>query len=141
MAGQVAAPLGTLHPNIAPYGEIFSCADGGRMILAVGSDAQFAELCRVLGTGPLVHDAHFSRNTQRVQHRSELAALLAPAIAMHDRKSLLDALITAGVPCGAVLRIDEVMGTPAAQAMISSSVIDGVATRRLRGNVFRIRPL
>jgi crotonobetainyl-CoA:carnitine CoA-transferase CaiB-like acyl-CoA transferase len=30
MAGAVARPLGTLHPNIAPYGEVFRCADGGR---------------------------------------------------------------------------------------------------------------
>lgn len=44
MAEAVAKPLGTLHPNIAPYGELFTCADGGRLILAVGSDAQFAAL-------------------------------------------------------------------------------------------------
>ncbi len=36
MAGHEARPIGTLHPNIAPYGELFTCADGGRIVLAVG---------------------------------------------------------------------------------------------------------
>src|SRR5688572_2881986 len=49
MAGHVAAPIGTLHPNIAPYGETFLCSDRKRIILAVGSDTQFRSLCNVLG--------------------------------------------------------------------------------------------
>ena len=32
---------GSLHPNIAPYGETFKCADGKQVILAVGSNNQF----------------------------------------------------------------------------------------------------
>jgi len=138
MAGHVAAPMGTLHPNIAPYGETFACADGGRIILAVGSDAQFMALCDVLETDAVALDPRFATNTARARHRGDLAALLAPAIACRERGGLLDALLAAGVPSGAVLRMDEVMATPAARAMVVEETIDGVVTRRIRGNAFRI---
>jgi crotonobetainyl-CoA:carnitine CoA-transferase CaiB-like acyl-CoA transferase len=141
MAGHVAAPLGTLHPNIAPYGEVFTCADGGRIILAVGSDAQFSALCYVLALPHLPQDDRFDRNTARVQHRTLLAAQLAGPIGSRDRDTLLRELIEAGVPAGAVRRIDEVMSTKAALDMVIDERIDGEPTRRIRGNAFRIYPL
>lgn len=141
MAGHVAAPIGTLHPNIAPYGEIFRCADGGSIILAIGSQAQFKGLCQVLGLEALPDDPRFADNPARVRHRTELAALLQPAIAQHRRSVLIERLIAAGAPAGAVLRMDEVMATPAARAMTVESTVDGIATRRIRGNAFRILPL
>ncbi len=140
MAGHVAAPIGTLHPNIAPYGELFACADGGRIILAVGSDVQFRALCRVLGLHDLPDDPRFAHNPQRVRNRSELAAALAREIAGLARGPLLDALIAAEVPAGAVNRIDEALAMPAARAMVQEQSIDGVFTRRIRGNAFRIEP-
>lgn len=138
MAGHVAKPIGTLHPNIAPYGEVFTCADGGRIILAVGSDAQFKALCNLLGLNDLPDDTRFVRNVERVRNRSVLAEALGTAIAAHARKPLLDALIAAEVPAGAVNSIDEALSTPAAQAMVNEAVIEGQPTRRIRGNAFRI---
>ena len=138
MTGAVAAPLGTLHPNIAPYGELFACADGGRVILAVGSNAQFEALCKVLGTESLTGDPLFRTNTDRVRNRKELAQLLSVPIQQQRRRDLLDRLIASGVPAGAVLRIDEVLASPAAQALLLESTINGMRTKRIRGNAFRI---
>ncbi len=140
MTGAVAGPIGTLHPNIAPYGELFTCADGGRMILAVGGQMQFTALCTVLGRSDLLTDSRFTTNTDRVRARAELASELATTIQQRKRADLLEALVEAGVPAGALLRLDEVMDTPAARKMVLESVIDGVSTRRIRGNAFRIRP-
>ncbi|HQW07214.1 MAG TPA: CaiB/BaiF CoA-transferase family protein [Flavobacteriales bacterium] len=140
MAEAVAKPLGTLHPNIAPYGELFTCADGGRIILAVGSDAQFAALCTTLGQTTLAMDPRFVRNTDRVMNRVDLAALLARSIATHARDELLGALLKAQVPAGAVNDIREALATPLAQRMTLTSEIDGKPTRRIRGNAFRIEP-
>ena len=140
MAGAVAAPLGTLHPNIAPYGELFACADGSRIILAVGSDAQFAGLCRVLRQEHLVDDVRFGKNVDRVRHRHHLAAALAEAIGTWPRAALLEALLQAEVPAGALNDIEAAMASPAARAMIREQPIDGIPTRRVRGNAFRIEP-
>ena len=141
MTGAIARPLGTLHPNIAPYGEVFTCADGGRIILAVGSDAQFVGLCSVLGTAELTADMRFARNTDRVSDRTALSTALAQSISRRSRNELLHALLQAGVPSGAVNRIDEALATPTARAMVLESDIDGVMTQRIRGNAFRIEPI
>lgn len=138
MAGHVAAPMGTLHPNIAPYGEVFRCADRGRIVLAVGSDAQFAKLCGVLGLPSLATGTHFSTNTARVRHRKELAVALAPAIAQVDATVLLATLQQAGVPAGAVNGIDLALATSAANRMRLEQMIDGEPTVRISGNAFRI---
>lgn len=138
MAGHVAAPMGTLHPNIAPYGELFACADGGRIVLAVGSDKQFAALCALLELGQLPGDERFAVNARRVAHRKALAEALAPAIAARQRGPLLEQLQRAGVPAGAVNRIDQALGSRTAKAMVANETIDGMPTARISGNAFRI---
>ncbi len=140
MAGHVAGPIGTLHPNIAPYGETFVCADGKRMILAVGSDRQFGALCEVIGAAEISADLRFRSNTDRVRSRIELASLLQGKIAAKRRSDLLIELEKAGVPAGAVRTIDEVMDLSAAKEMILEQPIDGKPTRRIRGNAFSIEP-
>lgn len=140
MTGAIAKPLGTLHPNIAPYGEVFTCADGKQIILAVGSDAQFQTLSHVLGIAALSADPRFAHNIDRVEHRNELAIGLATSIAARSRAVLLGELMEAGVPAGAVSGVDEALSTPTALALVLESEIDGKATRRIRGNVFRIEP-
>jgi crotonobetainyl-CoA:carnitine CoA-transferase CaiB-like acyl-CoA transferase len=127
-----------LHPNIAPYGEVFNCADGGRIILAVGSDAQFKGLCEVLQRTDLITDPCYDRNVSRVQHRKELADELSTVIGSWVHTDLLTALEKAGVPSGAVNSIDVALNSTAAQAMILEQVIDGQPTRRIRGNAFRL---
>ena len=137
MTGAVARPMGTLHPNIAPYGEVFTCADGSRVILAVGSDIQFHALCRVLGRTELPDDERFRTNADRVRHRKELADRLATAVADRERDDLLAELLAAQVPSGAVDPIDRSLASTVAQQMILEETIEGRITRRIRGNAFR----
>lgn len=141
MAGHVAGPIGTLHPNIAPYGETFLCADQERIILAVGSDTQFRSLCEVLGLIRIADDGRFSNNTDRVRSRIQLASLLQEKIAGRDRKELLIELERAGVPAGAVRSMDEVMTTNTAKRMILREITDGSSTQRISGNAFTISDL
>ncbi|HEY0978986.1 MAG TPA: CaiB/BaiF CoA-transferase family protein [Flavobacteriales bacterium] len=138
MAGHLAQPIGTLHPNIAPYGEVFPCADGLRLVLAVGSDRQFRALCLALDL-PLVPDLPaFLTNAVRVVNRHQLAATLAPRIAGFTRAELLKTLSAVQVPAGAVNTMAEALSTPAAKGLLRESLIDGQRTLRLSGNAFRI---
>ncbi len=141
MTGHIPRPLGTLHPNIAPYGEVFRCADGGRVVLAVGSDGQFKALCTILGLERIPEVPEYRTNALRVVHRAELAAALAPGFARTDREEFLRSAVAASVPAGAVLQLPEALSSATAQRMLRSEVIDGVPTRRLSGNAFRIEPL
>lgn len=137
MAGHIAKPLGTLHPNIAPYGEVFTCADGKRIVLAVGSNGQFRKLCEVLGLDGPEDDPAFSENDSRVVDRARLAQILAPAVAAFTQEPLLGKLRANGVPAGAVNTIDEALSSPSAKHMTLDEMMDGIRTLRISGNAFR----
>jgi len=137
MTGHVAGPMGTLHPNIAPYGEVLRCADGEALVLAVGSDAQFRKLCEVLDLPGTASSARYATNADRVRNRSDLAVDLDPAARLWARPELLARLRAAGVPAGAVATMDQALGTPVAQRMTLEETIEGMRTLRIRGNAFR----
>ncbi len=117
-AGRAPQRLGSDHPNIAPYGTLFPTADGHTVVLAVGTDRQFAALCDVLGLGEIAAAPRFATNQQRVRNRGFLAHLLAECIAERRRDDLLTALDARGVPAGAVNDLPAVFAYPAAEDMI-----------------------
>lgn len=110
LGGQPPARLGNAHPNIVPY-QVFATADG-HLILAVGNDAQFARFCQLAGCDGLAADPRFATNRDRVAHRDELVALLEPLLRGRGTRAWVEALETAGVPCGPINRLDEVFADP-----------------------------
>jgi crotonobetainyl-CoA:carnitine CoA-transferase CaiB-like acyl-CoA transferase len=98
MAGIVPARSGNAHPSVAPY-EVFRASDGD-LVIAAGTDGQFAKLCRVLGVPELSSDARFSANTDRVENRTELRRLLTALLADRGRAEVIARLQSAGVPAG-----------------------------------------
>lgn len=138
MAGHIPQRIGSLHPNIAPYGETLTCADGGQIVLAVGSNVQFENLCKTLGTTALPTDGRYSNNSQRVVNRESLLDALQKAAATWQRDELLTALLAAQVPAGAIRNMQEVFAQPRAQALINTESIAGIATQRPATAVFTI---
>ena len=65
VAGAVAQRMGSDHPSVCPYGTVFEAADGKLLVLAVGADRQFRNLCDVLGVPDLGTDERFATNPQR----------------------------------------------------------------------------
>jgi crotonobetainyl-CoA:carnitine CoA-transferase CaiB-like acyl-CoA transferase len=114
-AGHVPERMGSAHPNIAPYGTLYRTADGSALVLAVGTDAQFAALCEAL---EIDADERFRTNAGRVEHRETLDGLLIPAIARWNRDTLLALLAARNVPAGAVRTMPEVFDQPAAASLV-----------------------
>jgi crotonobetainyl-CoA:carnitine CoA-transferase CaiB-like acyl-CoA transferase len=73
IAHQIPERTGSLHPNIAPYGEMFQTKDKYDITLAIGSDRQFQKLCEILELKP---NKKFERNTQRIANRKLLYTVL-----------------------------------------------------------------
>lgn len=138
MTGQVAKAVGSLHPNIAPYGETFRCADGKYLVLAIGSDAQFKLLCEQLGLVNLWEDNRFVTNHRRVSNRAELAALLGELFLTETRDHWNALLNHAHIPAGAVHSIDEVLQRPTAKKLIREEKISGELTQRISGISFKL---
>lgn len=110
LSGKVAGRSGNAHPNICPYDTFATATDP--IFLAVGNNRQFATLCREIGAEELAQDPRFATNGERNVNRDALKALLEQALAAFECNALADRLIKAGVPCGAVRSIDQVVADP-----------------------------
>jgi crotonobetainyl-CoA:carnitine CoA-transferase CaiB-like acyl-CoA transferase len=123
MNSTVPHRLGSAHPNIAPYGDIIEVADA-MIVLAVGSDVQFRNLCKVLGQLPLSEDDRYKTNSARVNNRAELIPLLQQAAQSMKSEKLMADLLEKGVPAGVIRSLDEVFrpGSDAANTVIEENV-------------------
>ena len=118
IGGLVPSPMGTAHPNIAPY-QAFHAADRA-FILAAGNDRLFRRTCEVLGRPELADEQRFATNEARVRHRDELVALLEEAFGARPASDWLAALRDAGVPCAPIRTMDEVFASPEGAAQVES---------------------
>jgi crotonobetainyl-CoA:carnitine CoA-transferase CaiB-like acyl-CoA transferase len=103
--GRPPVAMGNRHPSIAPY-ETLATADRP-LVVAVGNDAQFARLCRVLGLPEAAADPRFAANADRVTNREALVGLLEEALAARGADDWAADLAGAGVPCGQVNDVGE----------------------------------
>jgi crotonobetainyl-CoA:carnitine CoA-transferase CaiB-like acyl-CoA transferase len=118
VTGHDPQPLGSGHPSIVPYGTVYTAADGQRLVLAVGSDGQFRELCVALARPAWALEDRFRTNPARVAHRPELEELLTQRIAEVPGRPLLAELERRAVPAGAVRTVGEALTQPNARAQL-----------------------
>jgi crotonobetainyl-CoA:carnitine CoA-transferase CaiB-like acyl-CoA transferase len=137
MAHHVAKPIGSKHPNIAPYGELFKTKDRKLITFAIGSDKQFVNLCKVLNLNYLLTDKRFTDNVSRVKNRTELENIITSKIKNYSSKELLPLLHQKFVPVAKINSIDEVFENEEAQKLILTENIDGVETKRVKTVVFK----
>jgi crotonobetainyl-CoA:carnitine CoA-transferase CaiB-like acyl-CoA transferase len=100
VAGVVPGRMGNRHPSIAPY-ELLRCGEG-ELVLAVGNDRQFGELCEAIGEPALAGDERFATNPARVENRAELQLLLERALAARPAAVWVELLRARRVPAGVV---------------------------------------
>jgi len=110
VSGVTPQRLGNAHPNIVPY-QLFEVRDG-RVMIAVGNDAQFRRLCGVLGLDSVAVDPGYASNAGRVRGREALVRELAAALCSRGRDELLSALEAAGVPAGPINTVADVFADP-----------------------------
>jgi len=129
VSGDTPPRYGNAHPNIVPY-QTFKTRDG-HIIIAVGTDRQFREFCRIAGIAHIADDPRFSTNRGRVENRKELVSLLIDPIKTRSTGEWIALLEAAAVPCGPINRIDEVFADPQVIArgiQIALSRPDGAVT-------------
>jgi crotonobetainyl-CoA:carnitine CoA-transferase CaiB-like acyl-CoA transferase len=139
MAGHIPQRMGTQHPNIAPYGDIYVCHDGKPILLAVGTEKQFRNLCNVLNTKELLENPLFDSNAARVRNRAALNEALGEAFKQTGADELLGRLELAGVPAASIRNMKEVFELPAAQSLILEETLpDATVSKRVKTVAFSI---
>jgi len=138
MNNNVPKRIGSLHPSIAPYGEIFQTKDGALLTFAIGSDRQFQKLLVKLGLSEFINDQKFSSNKLRVQNRAQLFELLNNKVKDFVSQELLEWSQNENVPCGKIKSLDEVFDGVEAQQLVRSEIIDGTETKRVTSIAFNL---
>jgi crotonobetainyl-CoA:carnitine CoA-transferase CaiB-like acyl-CoA transferase len=76
--------------------------------MAVGTDRQYADYCKLIGAPELGSDARFVKNTGRVENRDVLIPLLAPFMRNRTTAEWITLFEPAAIPCGPINTIDQV---------------------------------
>ena len=108
--GRSPGKLGNEHPSLAPY-EPYPAADG-YVVVAVANPRLWSRFCAAVGAEALEHDPRYASNSARLANRSTLNAAIRSLFASQTVDSLIDRLTAAGVPCGRVRTIDEMLRDP-----------------------------
>jgi crotonobetainyl-CoA:carnitine CoA-transferase CaiB-like acyl-CoA transferase len=129
VAGKLPKKQGSSHPNIAPYGDTFITSDNKEILLAVGNDRQFHDLCRVLKLEPLITDSRFATNSSRVAHREALHSLLSSSINSMTSSDFLKQCLTSNIPAGLIQNMQEVFETEASRDLVlEDGFVKGIRT-------------
>ncbi|MDB5720104.1 MAG: Formyl-CoA transferase [Alphaproteobacteria bacterium] len=106
VGGIVPGRLGNRHPTVVPY-KTFEVADG-TIIIAVGNDGQFRQLCLELGVAALADDPRFATSRARLANRDSIEAEVEALVRVFDGRALIHRLVARGVPAGPVNTIRQV---------------------------------
>lgn len=137
MCQQVPQRSGSLHPNIAPYGEIFETQDGQLITFAIGSNQHFGKLVSYLGLVELAKDPRFYTNMERVKNREVLYDYIASVISKKTCSQIISSLFELNVPAAKIKSLDEVFEDPKAMSLVKAAQINGQNTRRVSQIAFK----
>ncbi|WP_375088736.1 CaiB/BaiF CoA transferase family protein [Peribacillus sp. RS7] len=108
--GKPAGKMGSAHPTLVPY-QAFQTKDS-YIILAVGNDGQWVKCCKAMDWTDLLEDDRFKTNQNRVANRDELIPILTSRLVLMESKDVFEKTERAGVPCGPIHTIDQVINHP-----------------------------
>jgi crotonobetainyl-CoA:carnitine CoA-transferase CaiB-like acyl-CoA transferase len=137
MNDTVPVRMGSLHPNIAPYGEIFRTKDDKLVTVAVGSNRQFQTLCKVLGCASISSNSCYTTNEDRVRNRIKLKEEITPYILMFQANELSDLALEHLIPLGIIKSLDQVFETMEAKVLIREEKQGTTPTKRVTQLAFK----
>ena len=112
--GEIPRPLGSRHPSITPF-EAYPCSDG-HIVVAAGNDALFRRLAIAIELPTLLDDARFATNESRCLHVDALRVALSARLRARPTAEWIATLEAAGVPCGPLQNVAEVLAHPQVRA-------------------------
>ena len=112
--GVVPQRMGSGHPSLVPY-QSFPASDG-YFILGVANQGLWERFCAAIERPDLLEDTRFKTNDDRVVHRAECVGLLSEIFRTRTVAEWVEVIERAGVPCGPINRVDDVVNNPQVQA-------------------------
>ena len=132
--GVAPIPTGNDHPSLTPYG-VYQASDGP-LVIAVGNDKQWAQLCTILGEPELATDARFTSGRDRTANRPVLRQALERLLAVHTAIEWTQRIREAGIPVGPIYTYDQVFDDEQVKALnmvVETQRNDGSTLPLVRG--------
>lgn len=107
-SGVPPTPLGSAHPNIAPY-DSFNTKDGA-VFLGVLNASQFKRLCQCIRREDLIENPDYVSNSTRLQNRLALHKELESTFSTWLRDDLCKELMDNKVPIAPINTVPEALG-------------------------------
>lgn len=104
--GEVPEPQGNNHPVLAPYG-VFKTADIP-IIIAVGNDKQWQQLCGLLGDPAMVDEAGYQTGRDRAKNRDTLTTRIEGLLASRSGLDWIEDFRAAKIPTGPIYNYRQV---------------------------------
>jgi len=108
--GKSPKRMGNLHPTIVPY-ETFKTKDG-YINICVGNEPLWKKFSLILGKKELSSDPNFSTNALRLENQYQLRVILNKILKQKTTLEWHKILSKAGVPCGFIKSVEEVLNDP-----------------------------
>jgi len=107
VSGEDTGLIGNAHPSIVPYQTFY--ASDKPLVVAVGNNTQFANLCEVVGRPELAEDERYATNPDRVANREALIEELQEEFGKRSADEWAEEIRAAGVPSGPVNTLADVL--------------------------------
>ena len=136
--GQVPGPIGARHPSIAPF-EAYQTADDF-IIIAAGNNALFKKFAAAINAPKLIGDAKYKSNDERCQNVDVLRQDIEAVLVQRPALEWLSILEAAGVPCGPINNVEQILNDPHIQArnMVVSAQDKDVGQVKMAGNPIKL---
>lgn len=135
--GKPAGRMGAAHPSIVPY-QAFRAKDMD-IILAVANDGLWVKCCEAFGWNDLLEDSRFQKNIDRVAHRNEIVSIISERLITMESKAIFEKMDKAGVPCGPIHTIDQIVNHPQVAAREMMIEIEHPIVKNLKVPGFPIK--
>jgi crotonobetainyl-CoA:carnitine CoA-transferase CaiB-like acyl-CoA transferase len=106
VSGEDTGLIGNAHPSIVPY-QTFHASDKP-LVVAVGNNTQFTNLCTAIGRPELAEDERYATNPDRVSNREALISELQQEFGKRTADEWAEEIRAAGVPSGPVNTLADV---------------------------------
>ncbi len=124
---------GNAHPSIVPY-QVFRAKDGTYFVVAIGTERLWKKFMEVLQSeGAIGADARFVSNPLRIEHRSELVAILQERFDLESRAAWLEKFANASIPAAPINAVPEALRDAQALARGLIVQIEHPALGEVRG--------
>ena len=108
--GEIPAPLGTRHPLLTPF-QIFPTKDGSIVLITVPEE-EWQKFCKIAGREDLLSDSRFQSHKDRIANYAVFEPLMNEIMRTRTTREWLDLLEPAGIMCGPVNNIAQVVADP-----------------------------